>query len=578
MILMASHFKWYPSDSEVVVPFNARYSFPSQANKAVKITPRIPPKNGGQLIANSIFRVEFPAQGYVNPANTTLEFDVTLTDWQTPNGAITRFQNNIQSIFSRVRLLYGSTPIEDIINYNQVVRNLTEWTGTTQVGTMDQTSISDGIGGVVYGIEGYTNYSADPQNPNTKGPGSVSGLRRHGMVNVRQFYIQGIDNSKNESYEATVADSKVTSDQITKVVSKGTGCGAVPNKATVSSRSTCTRRYQVNLALGLFTQEKLIPTKFMASQLAIEFTLETDAGCIYTITTSGAAPSGSPPTYEVKNVNLIPEILEFDASYDAMFLRGLQEGGVPIKFSSWHTFSQGTSGASNLNIQVQERSRSVKALFAVQRRAPFKIDTDSGATFFCSNPEGSQNAANTLQSYQFRIGGRYFPAAPVQCSTDAGGQKPNGGSEAFMELQKALNIVGDYRLSTNCNALRWALAPFSAVVPLGSSTAFSEYDYAVDIIDFEDNGSPRAQSVTFPATTDGCSFSGNAGSACFAMAIDLETSNGVEISGLNAEEQSDISLLATYKSQQDSAFNIEVYAYYDAMIILRENNVLELIQ
>lgn len=31
-----------------------------------------------------------------------------------------------------------------------------------------------------------------------------------------------------------------------------------------------TRRYQVQLALGLMTQEKLIPTKYMASQLAIE--------------------------------------------------------------------------------------------------------------------------------------------------------------------------------------------------------------------------------------------------------------------------------------------------------------------
>lgn len=27
---MASHFRWYPAESEVVVPFNARYSFPSQ--------------------------------------------------------------------------------------------------------------------------------------------------------------------------------------------------------------------------------------------------------------------------------------------------------------------------------------------------------------------------------------------------------------------------------------------------------------------------------------------------------------------------------------------------------------------
>jgi hypothetical protein len=54
---------------------------------------------------------------------TTLEFDVTL---QVPNPtlagdpaavpvgqtATVRFQNNIQSIFSRVRLLYGANPLE----------------------------------------------------------------------------------------------------------------------------------------------------------------------------------------------------------------------------------------------------------------------------------------------------------------------------------------------------------------------------------------------------------------------------------------------------------------------------------
>lgn len=31
---------------------------------------------------------------------------------------VVRFENNIQSIFQRVRLLYGATPLEDIIDYN----------------------------------------------------------------------------------------------------------------------------------------------------------------------------------------------------------------------------------------------------------------------------------------------------------------------------------------------------------------------------------------------------------------------------------------------------------------------------
>jgi len=63
-----------------------------------------------------------------------------------------------------------------------------------------------------------------------------------------------------------------------------------------------------------------------------------------------------------------------------------------------------------------------------------------------------------LQTYQFRIGGRYFPASPVQTSA-IGADSSNGGAEAYVELEKALNIVGDYRLSTNVNAKTWALPP-----------------------------------------------------------------------------------------------------------------------
>lgn len=523
---MASHFKWYPSDEEVVVPFNARYSFPSQANKAVKLTPRIPPKSGSSFTPGQVIRLEFPAQGYVNPINTTLEFDVTISDWGTPNNAVTRFQNNIQSIFSRVRLLYGATPIEDVINYNTIVRALTEWTATNQTNSMDHTSIAEGIGGVVVGTDG------DASN-NT-----------FGLVNVRQAYIQGIDNSNGTAPATPVF-----------------GNGGV-------KFGTCyaTRRYQVNFALGLFTQDKLIPTKFMASQLAIELTLESAPACMITI--SGAsAPSGTAATYSVSNVNLIPEILEFDASYDALFLQGLREGGVPIKFATWHTYIFSTGGSSTMNLQIQERSRSVKALFAVQRKGTASAYLDSGALLFSSN--------GSLQNYQYRIGGRYFPAAPVQTTTVVGGAVTNGGAEAYLELQKALNQVGDYRLSTSVNTLRWALPPFSSAIGLnGNSSSDSDLDYASDITTFS-SSVPTAKMITIGASSP---FSGSVGSACFAAAIDLETSNGVEISGLNAEEQSDISLLMQFSSAQTSTNVIEVYSYFDSMIILRENNVLELIQ
>jgi hypothetical protein len=190
----------------------------------------------------------------VNPLNTTLEFDVTLYGWGggAPPGefgaSMVRFQNNIQSIFQRVRLLYGATPSEDVINYNVITRALTEWTSTNQNGTLDQTSISEGIGGYSYGALANTSGS---------GPATV-----HGMVSTRQNFIQGISNASNTG-GANFAYAPATP-------------FIVPNKQQVSASLNtngttqyCTRRYQVTFTLGLFNQDKLVSLKFTAKPLQV---------------------------------------------------------------------------------------------------------------------------------------------------------------------------------------------------------------------------------------------------------------------------------------------------------------------
>jgi hypothetical protein len=178
---------------------------------------------------------------------------------------------------------------------------------------------------------------------------------------------------------------------------------------------------------------------------------------------------------------------------------------------------------------------------------------------------------------------RYFPASPVQLSTTVGSSVTNGGAEAYVELEKALNIVGDYRLSTGCNVLRWATGTASAAIQPGgaaTSTAYNELDFCASLVQHYIQGTgvaPTYAKIT-QATATGNAFSGTVGSACYASAVSLETSNGLEISGLNAEEQSDISFIANWSATQASGFVMEVYSYYDAMIVLRENNVVELIQ
>ena len=134
--------------------------------------------------------------------------------------------------------------------------------------------------------------------------------------------------------------------------------------------------------------------------------------------------------------------------------------------------------------------------------------------------------------------------------------------------------MGDYRLSTGLNTARWAMNPGKINFSSGTHDVFQEYDYDYALTGFKDTGAPVVKEMSLTARA----VAGDLGSAFFAMAIDLETSNGLEISGLNAEEQSDISLIARYSDAQSSDFAYDVFTYIDSMVVLRENNVLELIQ
>ena len=195
-----------------------------------------------------------------------------------------------------------------------------------------------------------------------------------------------------------------------------------------------------------------------------------------------------------------------------------------LMFNTRHTFLFSSANSTNVNLLIQERSRSVKSIFTVQRHSQPDITIDNGATFFDTSVAGGGDGGS-LQNYQYRVGGRYFPASPVQCSTNTGSKVTNGGAEAYTELAKALNILGDYRLSTGCNVSRWA----NPVGTNGITRFLQNADYA--------------RSCTLVEPTNGIPFviasgvGGDQGSACFAAAISLETSNGIEISGLNAEEQ-----------------------------------------
>jgi hypothetical protein len=107
---------------------------------------------------------------------------------------------------------------------------------------MDQASISEGIGRVVIG------------NDSTAGTGTTPTGLVFGLTNVRQRFIQG--HSLNAIGSATEANFTI-----------GAGFGSVPQSSVAPSGVTpsgnyTARRYQVNFALGLFTQDKLVHLRF----------------------------------------------------------------------------------------------------------------------------------------------------------------------------------------------------------------------------------------------------------------------------------------------------------------------------
>ena len=112
------------------------------------------------------------------------------------------------------------------------MRALTEWTSTNPTNTMDQTSISEGIGGYILGADS-------------------SGF--FGDVNVRQRFIQGL----NTSVPASAANftGGVGFGNAPQTTDLPSGAPAV---ALLGTQFAATRRYQINFALGLFTQDKLV--------------------------------------------------------------------------------------------------------------------------------------------------------------------------------------------------------------------------------------------------------------------------------------------------------------------------------
>lgn len=500
--------------------------------------------------------ITLPSQGYLNPLESYLRFDLGITSKGANVVCVApRILNNVHTMFRRLRVLYGSLVIEDIQLYGALVRTLTN--------VAVEKEYQDGVGGIIEGMgsdatRGHL-FAGDLRgSPTASGANGVSGATGD----------EGTLSSEWTSTTAAAADP-IAGATTTWSLPVG-GRSALLKSVTVTTSSAFKHTFTIQLASGLLTQQKLIPLKWLANQLTFELELEEPSmflvtgissliptsngsglattgpaldeniippkylpgadqtGATYTSTTDSA--DKTPLGYFLDNIYYVAEILEFDSTYDAAFFQGMATGGVPLKFSSWHTHQHILNG-SNTIVTIQERARSVKSAFSIIRSR-----NDQTASTFLSDPywcyAGTATSSTTywseagagIDEFQWRIGGRYFPSQPVKCT--------NGGAEPLMELQKALNLLGDYSLATPISVHNW---------------------YA-----------PRG---------------------LFTIAGEFESTNGLEMSGINAEELADLALsiklntAASFSNNTDLAkMYLTTFVHYDSLLIIRPNNVVELVQ
>lgn len=579
----------FHSNVNNILPWQANYTFPSQATKINKQTVQIQPKGGQTYTPGQTIRIEFPSDGYMNMLNSVLLFDVdvfskTLNSYATTLTVTTEYDSGVgtdkksttAALASSATTTFGSgtTSYSTLLGTND---NLIGWYFCFENGPF-----AEQIGVIKTFTASGRVITSDLLTALALPDGDYTIRLWHGIhiqpggahqlfKRVRWLY-GGMPLEDHPDYpmmtrllmNAGVADEFKKS---TGAILDGTACSFLDEHSVhtnltsfqtlISSRKVSLdqnikpRTVALNLFTGLSTCKKLIPLKWMAAQLVLELTLATPAEALLSHKADDAS-------FQLTRVNYLAELLEFDSTYDTAFYMSLKDksgpdgsmvkGGVPLKIDTWHYHSFNLTGKDNV-IQVHERARSVKSVWAVIRdqTASLKYDncrsyfdvgqyytndaaddafedpiTGSGAANASGFPALAFGTAAPVTEYQWRIGGRYYPAQPVTCD--------KGGAEAYVELLKTVDGLGDYH--------------------------------------FANGMSPR----------DWTTYIDKAGGSKFIMCAELEHADVFPdtVSGINSEEMSDLTLILKTDNQPKNK-RCDVFVYYDSLIVIRDMNVVDLV-
>lgn len=510
----------FASEAQTVVPYNAVYPLPTQANSATKITTRIHASrqdyNGGE---GTPVQIKFPNDGFINPTNSYLSL---LLDTQADK----------QSYY-----FAGEVEIEYPVTDGEAARTISAFINDpTKMFNLYTESMDDGttIAGTASYFNGYflitqfgwsvvrehkntgelvTQWEIPfPQNLYPPTGQSVNkyllpmalirplGLQPGGIYETFNRFTYLFGGQKVEDVEQVATLCRVqTVGGITEGYERSTGnildgmTGAsniveedrvhffataeeiryeisqwpLPPFVRSCFMNSSKRRYNPRLFFsGLFSQKKLLPKNFEAATTMIELYLNRMEEA-YIMRSS---VSGLNPKYSFRQVYFTAEVLKFSEIFNAAFAAALSsENGVMLRCPTWTVSTHNITG-QNMLISLADRHKALKGVYCVIRDAGASWDLDYNYFYF--NPgldRTNGTAANSqLEEYQFKVGNQYYPAQPVDCR--------HGAGESYTELMKQNGSYGDYSFNTNVTAESWCARHFII------SQAFERTDLGSELV------------------------------------------------------------------------------------------------
>ncbi len=589
----------YHPNVNTVVPWQANYSYPSQATQTHKQVVKIQPQGPQEITSSEGKKIIFqmPSDGYLNARNSVYSFTVqiphfgssasqkvwvtravlTVTDATNTDVVAVSGQSfalsNWDTVNAPTHFTAGVPAAADL--YGATLHILSGASAGTFITLPDSTGIT-----LNSGVASWTRNSSagSPAGVQTVPPGKyIVVLSSHGielgsagihslfrritdrygglvLQDVQEYgtlsklllkggasrdYAESVGNvtegfRSDASYSSYAKDSAATPN--------GFGVTTLSIPAEVSGQTQWVnvaegiqRTFVFNLLCGLATTEKLIPLKWMASSLRTEFELASVKEAF--IMRGKPDQLSSFLSYKILTPTYVAELMEFDSVYDTAFFMGMQQMGVPLKFTSWHHQRRQITGTGRQQFPIQESARSVKAAFSVitdlspsllkdhftfYHDAGIKINPDTGLS------DVTQSAK--VRNYQWRVGGKYAPAQPVDCRY--------GAAEAYHEYAKAINTCGNYTFG-------------SGITPISWSSEFPGSSVGEDFV----MSSEFENTDVFPNT----------------------------ITGINAENQSDMMLAVEFGRESGTAALdssdkvLDTFISFDNLLIVREGHLVDLI-